>query len=117
MVRRALKTCSQPGCPELVEQGRCDGCRGQADAQRGSARQRGYDSAWEAKRSNYLTRNPFCRLCHGLASVADHHPTSRRDLIAAGVADPDADHRLRPLCAPCHNSQTAQHQPGGWNAR
>jgi hypothetical protein len=49
--------------------------------------------------------------------VPDHHPRSRRELIAAGVADPDADEYLRPLCAPCHNPETARNQPGGWNRR
>lgn len=52
-----------------------------------------------------------------MATVADHHPTSRRELLTQGVTDPDADHRLRPLCTTCHNRETARNQPGGWNAR
>lgn len=113
---RALKTCPTPGCPELVPSGRCDGCTARAEQARGTAAQRGYGSRWARKRRAYLTAHPICLLCGGIASVADHYPTSRRDLVAQGVADPDADHRLRPLCASCHGRETAQHQPGGWAA-
>lgn len=114
---RALKTCSTSGCPELVTGGRCDTCRGKAEQRRGTAAERGYNGRWRRKRHAYLTRHPLCVLCPAQASVADHYPTSRRDLIARGVRDPDADHRLRPLCATCHGRETAAHQPGGWNAR
>ncbi|MEU8131949.1 hypothetical protein [Streptodolium elevatio] len=55
-------------------------------------------------------------LCAHPATVADHFPSSRRQLIAAGVADPDAPERLRALCSPCHNRETAKRQPGGWAA-
>lgn len=112
-----MKVCSTPGCPELTPSGRCTTCTSRADQQRGTAAARGYDRRWERRRARYLTRNPICVLCGGIATVADHHPESRRDLIAQGVADPDADHRLRPLCDTDHSKQTAQHQPGGWNAR
>lgn len=112
---RALRVCSTPGCPELTTGGRCDQHRQQAEQARGTAASRGYNARWRRRRTAYLQRNPICRLCHGLATVADHWPTSRRDLVAQGAADPDADHQLRPLCAPCHSKETAQHQPGGWH--
>ena len=114
---RALRVCPAPGCPQLTSGGRCGTHAREADQARGTAAQRGYDHCWTRRRTAYLRRHPFCRLCPGLASVADHYPTSRRDLVAQGVSDPDADHRLRPLCAPCHGKETAHHQPGGWNAR
>lgn len=114
---RAMRVCSVVGCPELTTGGQCTEHRRQADARRGSARERGYDARWERKRRRYLARHPICVLCGGQATVADHHPESRRDLVAMGVPDPDADDRLRPLCTPCHNAETARHQPGGWNAR
>ncbi|MEV4767783.1 hypothetical protein [Micromonospora humida] len=114
---RALKVCATPGCPQLVRTGRCTTHAAQAEQQRGTAAQRGYDHRWNRRRTAYLRRNPVCRLCPAKATVADHHPTSRRDLVAQGVTDPDADQLLRPLCASCHGRETAQHQPGGWNAR
>ncbi|WP_329013178.1 hypothetical protein OG271_03935 [Micromonospora rifamycinica] len=114
---RALKVCAAPGCPELVRTGRCATHATHAEQQRGTAAQRGYDHRWTRRRAAYLRDHPACRLCPAKATVADHHPASRRDLVAQGVADPDADHRLRPLCASCHGRETARHQPGGWNAR
>ncbi len=115
---RALKTCSTVGCPELVPKGRCAVCAREAEARRGTAAQRGYGSSWTRRRSAFLRRpeNVFCRLCQSVATVADHWPRSRRELVAMGVRDPDAEHRLRPLCAPCHGKETAASQPGGWNA-
>lgn len=83
--------------------------------------QRGYDARWQRQRARFL-HGKLCILClaeghHVPATVADHHPKSRRELLALGVPDPDADHLLRPLCARCHNRETAKHQPGGWHAR
>jgi len=63
-----------------------------------------------------LDRDPICVLCRLAAStVADHWPTSRRDLEAAGL-DPNDPARGRGLCKPCHDRETARNQPGGWNA-
>lgn len=113
----AKRACPTPGCPELTRGGRCAGHRDAAEDRRGTARQRGYDTTWEHRRRRYLIRHPICVDCGALANVADHHPTSRRDLLAQGVTDPDAEHRLRALCTHCHSAETARLQPGGWNAR
>jgi 5-methylcytosine-specific restriction enzyme A len=116
MPNRARRPCTTPGCPGLANSGRCDECR---TAQRKNYQQRArqhtyYGPAWPARRLDYLTRHPRCVICRRAASIPDHHPVSRRQLVAQGVADPDADEHLRPLCRPCHNTQTAIHQPGGW---
>lgn len=113
----ATKACSTVGCPEVVPKGRCEGCTRAAEARRGDASERGYDATWKRHRAAYLSHNPICVACGGVATVADHHPLSRRELLARGVPDPDADHRLRPLCETDHNRSTAASQPGGWNAR
>lgn len=112
--RRQLSTCTTPGCPELTIDNKCD--EHKATDQRPNAAARGYDARWRRNRKRYLQAHPQCALCPRLSQVPDHWPTSRSDLVAAGVTDPDAWHRLRPLCTPCHNSETARHQPGGWNA-
>lgn len=113
---RALRVCPTSGCSELTNGGRCTTCKARAETIRGNAASRGYGSTWARRRAAYLRRHPLCALCPAQASVADHYPTSRRDLVAQGVPDPDAEHRLRPLCTPCHASETSRHQPGGWNA-
>lgn len=124
---RALSVCSSIGCPELTARaGRCDNCRRAADKQRGTARQRGYTGKlWRSRRRACLKRDLFCRCtdanhahgatCMAPTTVADHWPTSRRELVAQGVTDPDRLDRLRGLCKLCHDRSTAVAQPGGWN--
>ena len=113
MPRKPATACANRRCPNLRP---CPKHQRQADLARGTRQERGYGSEWERRRADYLAANPVCRLCPSTATVADHYPVSRRELVAQGVADPDTDHRLRPLCASCHGKETAVHQPGGWNA-
>lgn len=120
--------CSTPGCPGITTGSRCPDCTGQAEQRRGSSTDRGYDARHRHRfRQLVLDRDPTCtcrdkrhrhhagRLCFAVATVADHHPLSRRQLLARGL-DPNDPDRGRGLCEPCHNAETAQHQPGGWNA-
>jgi 5-methylcytosine-specific restriction enzyme A len=114
-----MRVCSRPGCPNIYDgtASRCAECSAEADKARGTATQRGYSSrGHRAFRAAVLTRDPACVLCDvEFSTVADHYPLSRRDLIAQGLNpnDPDAG---RGLCTSCHNSETAAHQPGGFNA-
>jgi 5-methylcytosine-specific restriction enzyme A len=120
---RALKVCCTPGCPNLTPGGRCADCKRESDRARGTSAERGYNSAGHLRRfrPGVLERDQLCVLCEAegrpptLATVADHWPLSRRELIAQGL-DPDDPERGRGLCAGCHNRETARHQPGGWNA-
>ena len=120
---RALKICPVPGCPELVESGRCAAHRLEVDRARGSATARGYNTRGHRLfRSAVLERDPICVLClverpntPRLATVADHHPLSRRELLARGL-DPDDPDSGRGLCKPHHDRETARQQPGGWAA-
>lgn len=117
--RKTLSICSLPGCPQLAYGGRCEDHKRKAEQQRGSAAERGYGGrAWRVARRAVLRRDPVCMLCkQAPATVADHWPDGRKELLRQGVSDPDAVHRLRGLCRSCHSKSTAQHQPGGWNAR
>lgn len=114
--KRALTVCSIPGCPELTDTGRCTTHRAEAEARRGTARQRGYGHRHEKRfRAGVLRRDPICVLCRQRPSKhADHHPLSRRELVEQGL-DPDDPAHGRGLCHSCHSTETAQHQPGGWN--
>lgn len=119
--RRALTTCTQPGCPVLTDAGRCHQHRREADTARGTATQRGYTGRSHQRfRRAVLRRDRICVLCAAEhrttpATVADHFPRSRRELLAADL-DPDDPRYGRGLCEAHHNRETAQHQPGGWNA-
>lgn len=117
MPTRPPEKCSTPGCPgHTADGGRCARCRGtRLFVERAGDAEVYTRRPWRARRLEYLADHPFCLLCRAPATVPDHYPVSRRVLVAAGVADPDADERLRPLCARCHNSSTARRQPGGWN--
>lgn len=93
-------------CGQIVI-GPCPTCRktthSDVDKRRGNSNTRGYDSRWRrAIRPAFLRENPLCVLCGELASVPDHWPETRASLVARGVDDPDAAHRLRALCADCH---------------
>ncbi len=118
---RAKRVCPTPGCPTLTDGGRCPQHQRDADLDRGTATQRGYTSAGHTKRFRpaVLERDPICVLCLAegttprLATVADHWPLSRRELIAQGL-DPDDPKHGRGLCAQHHSRETARLQPGGW---
>lgn len=115
---RASRICSKPGCPTLTTDGRCTEHQRAADRARGTARERGYNTREHRTfRTAVLDRDPICTLCRLAAStVADHFPTSRRDLLTLGL-DPNDPDRGRGLCKRCHDRQTAVHQPGGWGNR
>jgi 5-methylcytosine-specific restriction protein A len=119
--RKRLSVCTTPGCPHLTLDGKCTEHKQAAEQQRGSAAQRGYSGkAWRAARRAVLRRDPICVVCkRAFATVADHWPTSRRELVEQGVSDPDAVSRLRGLCHSCHSRETANNpeQAGGWNRR
>jgi 5-methylcytosine-specific restriction protein A len=125
---RALKTCATPGCPELVERGRCTKHDKQGDRERGTAWQRGYRTAHTRSfRPAVLLRDPVCvcdatnthghgAKCYRASTVADHWPLSKRELIERGMDSDDPKHG-RGLCKPCHDGETAVNQPGGWHGR
>ena len=116
--RRTRSSCPTPRCPQLTTGGRCADCRRRADVARGTPTERGYNSAGHRRfRTAVLDRDPICVLCElAAATVADHWPRSRRELIVAG-RDPDDPRAGRGLCKRCHDRETAVNQPGGWNAR
>jgi len=65
----SLRVCSEPGCPELIEQGardgRCDRHRRARDKARGSRQERGYDHVHELTRAELLplAYGQVCRYC------------------------------------------------------
>lgn len=104
-----------PGCRRTVH-GRCPHCtpqrRAVTDKYRGSAASRGYGHHWRTHiRLPYLREHPLCVLCGALANVPDHWPETRQSLVDRGVEDPDAWHRLRPLCDDCHNRHGLRYRP------
>ena len=60
----------------------------EADARRGSARQRGYDRVWECASANYRREHPLCEYC--LAGAFGHEPG---DVTPAELVDHLYPHR------------------------
>lgn len=112
---RGWSPCSYPGCPELTPPGQSRCTPHGYDRARPTAHQRGYGRVHRDRfREGVLAREPYCRLCHAPSAVADHHPLSRRELVARGMDADDPKHG-RGLCVRCHNIETAKRQGGSRN--
>jgi 5-methylcytosine-specific restriction enzyme A len=124
---RSPHVCAAPGCPNLADPGQsyCGDCgprlrrasQRRHDASRPSPAARGYGADWRKRRARFLAAHPACADCGAPATVADHDPVSRRDLVAAGAPDPDADRHLKARCKPCHDRRTASQDGGFGNPR
>jgi 5-methylcytosine-specific restriction protein A len=68
-------------------------------------------------RGGVLSRDPVCVIpgCTEPATVADHYPLTRRQLVARNM-DPDDPGNGRGLCWSHHSSHTGSTSPGGWAA-
>jgi 5-methylcytosine-specific restriction endonuclease McrA len=73
--------------------------RARAEARRPSARERGYDSKWDAARKAYLALHPHCVRCGQPANVVDHITPHKGDQKLFWRRS-----NWQALCAsPCHN--------------
>ncbi|WEV83486.1 HNH endonuclease [Bacillus velezensis] len=64
-MKKALKPCNEPGCPNLTREGYCEQhkrIKPAYDQYRESAAKRGYNSKWRQARAGYLSKHPLCRL-------------------------------------------------------
>ena len=116
-----MRVCSVRGCPTIhdgTNGSRCDEHR-RAAKRKHTKDTAPYRQAGHTKRfrPGVRERDPICVLCNiRAATVADHYPKSRKQLVDLGM-DPDDPNHGRGLCTQCHNTETAEHQPGGWNQR
>lgn len=51
-----MKVCSEPGCPEVVDAGRCPAHRRQREQYRGSRQSRGYDRGYDLNRKGWAPK-------------------------------------------------------------
>ena len=106
MPLKLSRPCRHYGCPALTRDpsGYCEEHRKErwANENRGSAKKRGYDSAWREVRALKLKQDPLCQEClyEGCttAAVLVHHVVA----IADGGAVLDVSN-LRSVCRPCHD--------------
>lgn len=101
------KLCTIAGCDEVTTGGlRCKAHQNQADAKRGSSKDRGWDPEWRAVRKLVLARDDYTcqirgRRCTRIATTVDHIiPRSK----GGARADPA---NLRAACSWCNTSKGA----------
>ena len=104
------RPCRHPGCTGFCEHGHVYCPRHEpeygADAVRGNASFRGYDSKWRTARARFLQLNPLCVKCmeHGIlspATVVDHIVPHRGDQQLFWD-----EKNWQPLCKDCHDHKT-----------
>ena len=111
---RPAHPCPSAECRAIVPSGGGSHCVECTSAARRRSRDRNdradghYASReWYRRRDEKLQESPFCECgCGRPSEVVDHNPP-RRQLIAAGVQDPDHRRWLVALAKRCHNSKTA----------
>jgi 5-methylcytosine-specific restriction protein A len=122
-----LRPCAHPACSARVRSGYCSAHARSRDAQRGSARARGYDAQWEALRAWFVQHAEPFGLCGARLPGTPPTTSSRcqaEGLITPGVrvnhirphrrpdgtSDPALRldvHNLELLCASCDSRVTA----------
>ena len=105
VVRRTLRPCAVPGCPEIAMPGQSwcprhsEEKKRAVDARRPSAAKRGYDRKWRMTRARFLRAHPLCAC--GAPATEAHHIIPRCD------GGSDRWNNLRAMCKSCHSSLTA----------
>jgi 5-methylcytosine-specific restriction protein A len=93
MPTRAAKPCTYPGCKALVRGvARCQEHK-RADwrqdrAERGSSRERGYDTQWDKVRRAHLAAHPLCVQCKAEGRVNASNVEVDHIVPFRGLADP-----------------------------
>jgi 5-methylcytosine-specific restriction protein A len=138
MPARPRKPCRQAGCRELIAGGEhycaahTKAKQTNDTARRGTAAQRGYDSAWTKARGHYLRVHPLCVHCKRdgrvvAATVVDHIIAHRlKDALDSGddatIAKArslfwDSANNWQSLCKTHHDIKTATKDGGFGRAR
>lgn len=99
-----MRVCLEPGCPRLVQSGRCPDHRARYEKARGTRQQRGYDAEHLAARAEWAPRvatgTVRCRRCRRLLD-----PREPWDL---GHPDADCIAPRAPECRPCNRATTGR---------
>lgn len=111
-----MKVCNVHGCGTLFDGkgGRCPAHTREARGKR--VTNKVYGTAGHKRfREAVLTRDPICVIpgCIQWATVADHYPRTRIELVALGL-NPNDPQYGRGLCATHHNKHTAATSPAGF---
>lgn len=104
-MRRTIRTCAQPGCPEDTHATYCpDHTR---DTRSPSSRVTGRRDWRERIKPRILEEQGYCCYwCGGVADTVDH----RTPVVAGGTNDPS---NLVASCTPCNRSKNSHPTPWG----
>jgi 5-methylcytosine-specific restriction protein A len=109
MPKATLQPCSNPGCRELVQAGRCLAHQSQRyreqDSRRESSARRGYDAIWRKLRLIKLNASPLCEEHLKRNVVVEAAEVDHIIPIRNGGARLDLTN-LQSLCKPCHSQKT-----------
>ena len=113
MPTRALKQCSQPGCRELTNGGRCNAHRRQdrkpfeiIGRERGTTTERGYGASWRKIRDQVLAEEPCCRICAAKGMTTASEEVDH--VMPKSKGGTDARANLQGVCNECHKLKTAR---------
>jgi 5-methylcytosine-specific restriction endonuclease McrA len=118
VAQAAKKPCRAPACVSYAtDHGYCDKHKHkihQADRERGTAHERGYDSKWNKARLEFLAIHPLCVKCTELgltvgATLVDHIIPHKGDKKLFWRRS-----NWQSLCKPCHDFKTATEDGGSW---
>jgi 5-methylcytosine-specific restriction protein A len=101
-----LTYCTEPGCGEKVQRGKCAAHTKAADQRRGTAHSRGYDRVWQAFRAWFIARHPLCEDCKEQGLI---EPTAEVHHIRKVKEHPElrlVESNCRGLCKACHSKRT-----------
>lgn len=100
------------GCGRRVPGGfRCE-CARARDRERGTARDRGYDAAWEKASKAFLAEpaNAFCSCgCGRRSRVVDHREPHRGNMQLFWRRS-----NWQPMCSPCHSRKAQSERGVSW---
>lgn len=117
-MKKSLKPCNEPSCPQLTRKGYCEQHKTSKtlyDLHRESSARRGYNSRWRKAREEYLAKHPLCQSCmlqgkRITATVVDHITPHKGDKKLFWDST-----NWRPLCASCHSRKTVKEDGGFGN--
>jgi 5-methylcytosine-specific restriction protein A len=116
MPSKPLRPCGHPGCPALVQVGKCpehSKDNRQYDKRRGSSTERGYGARHQRIREVVRREEPLCREC---LSNNITTASSEMDHIDGNSMNTRRDN-LQMLCKTCHSRKTIREQGGFGNGR
>jgi 5-methylcytosine-specific restriction protein A len=95
------RPCPIPGCPELVDAGRCPTHAAHRRTLK-TTTERGYDAAWKRFRLWFINHHPICADCGIKATDEVHHVKKLVDFPELRLVESNC----MGLCTRCHRIRT-----------